>query len=176
MELTLPPQLEEFLRSQVRSGRYVDEQEVVREAIRQMRSLVKAAEDPTVTGLVRDALGLANQAQKDVMTALQTTEEETTVLGGVARGAASVAGGAVDIARKVPGAKEVERLVRGPVDQAAAVAEYGETQAKAVRQNLEASAKALGLLTAVLERVNGATRTVNNVVAPRPPSQGQPPE
>ena len=109
-----------------------------------------------------------------MLNALQTTEEETTVLGGVARHAASVASGAVDIARKVPGAKEVERLVRGPVDQATAVAEYGETQAKAVRQNLEASAKALGLLTAVLERVNDATRTVNSVIAPRP-NQGQPP-
>ena len=39
-------------------------------------------------------------------------------------------------------------------------------QAKAIRQNLEATAKALGVLTAVLERVNGASRTVNNVIAP----------
>jgi Arc/MetJ-type ribon-helix-helix transcriptional regulator len=176
MELTLPPQLEEFVRSQVRSGRYADEQEVVREALRQMRSLVKAAEDPSITGLVRDALGLANQAQKDVMTALASAEEETTVLGEVSRTAAAVASGAIEVARKVPGAKEIERLVRGPVDSVAAVAEYGETQTKAVRQNLEASAKALGLLTAVLERVNGATRAVNTVVGPRPPAQGQPPE
>ena len=41
-------------------------------------------------------------------------------------------------------------------------------QAKAIRQNLEATAKALGLLTAVLERVNSASRSVNSVISPEP--------
>jgi hypothetical protein len=35
-----------------------------------------------------------------------------------------------------------------------------------MRQNLEATAKALGLLTSVLERVNSATRSVNSVISP----------
>ena len=68
--------------------------------------------------------------------------------------------------RKVPGARELDRVVRGPVEMLTATAERGEVQAKAIRQNLEATAKALGVLTAVLERVNGATRTVNNVLTP----------
>ena len=85
MDVSLPPQLEEFVRSQVRSGRYVDEQEVVRDAVRQMRALVRAAEDPTVAGLVRDAIGLANQAQRDVVGLLQIADRETIVLGDVRR-------------------------------------------------------------------------------------------
>ena len=48
------------------------------------------------------------------------------------------------------------------------VAEHGEVQARAMRQHLEATARALGVLTAVLERVNGATRAVNNVISPEP--------
>jgi hypothetical protein len=35
-----------------------------------------------------------------------------------------------------------------------------------MRTNLEATARALGMLTAVLERVNAASRTVNNAIAP----------
>jgi hypothetical protein len=35
-----------------------------------------------------------------------------------------------------------------------------------MRANLEATAKALGMLTAVLERVNAASRTVNSVISP----------
>jgi hypothetical protein len=35
-----------------------------------------------------------------------------------------------------------------------------------MRQNLEATAKALGLLTAVLERVSSASRSVNSVISP----------
>ena len=76
MELSLPPQLEEFVRAQVRSGRYADEQEVVRDALRQMRALVKAAEDPTVVGLVRDAIGMATQAQREVAGMLQVADKE----------------------------------------------------------------------------------------------------
>ena len=83
MEVSLPPQLEEFVRAQARSGRYADEAEVVRDAVRQMRALVKAAEDPTVAGLVRDAMGIANQAQRDVANVLQIADRETSVLGEV---------------------------------------------------------------------------------------------
>ena len=166
MDVSLPPQLDDFVRSQVRNGRYADEEEVVRDALRQMRALVKAAEDPTVAGLVRDAMGIANQAQRDVAHVLQIADRETSVLGEVVGHAASLASAAVDVMRKVPGAREFDRVVRGPVEMLTATAERGEVQAKAIRQNLEATAKALGVLTAVLERVNGATRTVNNVLTP----------
>jgi putative addiction module CopG family antidote len=166
MDVTLPPQLHDFVRAQVRSGRYADEGEVVRDALRQMRALVKAAEDPTISGLVHDAMGIANQAQRDVANVLQIADRETSVLSEVVGHAASLASAAVDVVRKVPGARELDRVVRGPVEMLTATAERGELQAKAMRQNLEATAKALGLLTAVLERVNSASRTVNSVIYP----------
>jgi putative addiction module CopG family antidote len=166
VEVSLPPQLEAFVRAEARSGRYADEQDVVRDAVRQMRALVKAAEDPTVVGLVRDAIGLANQAQRDVTQVLQIADRESNVLGEVVGHAASIAGAAVDVVRKVPGAREFDRVVRGPLVLLTATAERGEVQAKAIRQNLEATAKVLGVLTAVLERVNTATRGVNNAIAP----------
>lgn len=168
MEVSLPAQLEDFVRAQARGGQYADEQEVVRDAIRQMRALVKAAEDPTVAKLVRDAMGIANQAQRDVANVLQIADRETSVLGEIVGHAASVASSAVEIVRKVPGARELDRVVRGPVELLTATAERGEVQAKAMRQNLEATAKALGLLTAVLERVNSASRSVNSVISPEP--------
>ena len=167
MEVSLPPQLEDFVRAEVRSGRYADEEEVVRDALRQMRALVKAAEDPTVAGLVRNALGIANQAQRDVVNVLQTADRETTVLGEVVGHAATLATAAMEVVRKVPGARELDRVVRGPVELLTATAERGEIQARAMRQNLEATAKALGLLTAVLERVNSASRSVNQVISPQ---------
>lgn len=166
MEVSLPPQLEDFVRAQARGGQYADEQDVVRDAIRQMRALVKATEDPTVAKLVRDAMGIANQAQRDVANVLQIADRETSVLGEIVGHAASVASSAVEIVRKVPGARELDRVVRGPVELLTATAERGEVQAKAMRQNLEATAKALGLLTAVLERVNSASRSVNSVISP----------
>ncbi len=166
MDVSLPPQLDDFVRAQVRNGRYADEQEVVNDALRQMRALAKATEDPTVSGLVRNALGIAIQAQRDVAHVLQIADRESSVLNEVVGHASSLASAAVDAVRKVPGARELDRVVRGPIDLLTATAERGEVQARAIRQNLEATAKALGVLTAVLERVNGATRTVNNVISP----------
>jgi putative addiction module CopG family antidote len=166
MELSLPPQLEDFVRAQVRSGRYLSEEEVVRDAVRQMRVMVKAAEDPNVVGLVRDAIGIASQAQRDIVASLQSVDRESSVLGEVVGHATSLANVAFEAVRKVPGARELDRMIRGPVEQVAAAAEMGEVQAKAMRQNLEATAKALGLLTSVLERVNSATRSVNSVISP----------
>ena len=166
MELSLPPQLEEFVRAQVRTGRYVDEEEVVRDALRQMRALVRAAEDPTIAGLVRDAMGLAKEAQRDVGSLLQSADRETTVFSEVLGHATTVAGAAIDIVRKVPGAREIDRMVRVPIEQVTAAAQQGEINARAMRTNLEATAKALGMLTAVLERVNAASRTVNSVISP----------
>ncbi|HWS44969.1 MAG TPA: hypothetical protein VN636_03840 [Acidimicrobiia bacterium] len=166
MEVSLPPQLEDFVHAQVRSGRYVDEQEVVRDSLRQMRALVKAAEDPNVSGLVRDAIGIANQAQRDIVALLHTADRETTMFNEVVGHATSLANSAFDAVRKVPGARELDRIIRVPIEQVTAVAEVGELQARAMRQNLESTAKALGVLAAVLERVNTASRTVNNVIAP----------
>ena len=166
MDIALPPQLEEFVRAQARSGRYVDEQEVVREALRQMRALVKATEDPTVAGLVRDAIGLATQAQRDVASVLQSTERQTDVLGEFVGRATAVANAAFGAVRKVPGARGLDRIIRAPVEGVTIAAQQGETQARAMRANLEATAKALGMLTAVLERVNAASRTVNSVLSP----------
>src|SRR3954453_17041405 len=168
MDVSLPPQLDDFVRSQVRSGRYSDEEEVVRDALRQMRALVKAAEDPTVAGLVRDAMGIANQAQRDVAHVLQIADRETSVLGEVVGHAASLASAAVDAVRKAPGGRELDRVVRGPIELLTATAERGEVQAKAIRYNLETTAKALGVLAGMLERVNGATRAVNSVIAAEP--------
>ena len=165
MEVSLPPQLEEFIRSQVRSGRYVDEQEVVRDALRHMRALVRAAEDPTMSSLVRDAMGLANQAQREVVGMLQVTDRESGMFGEVVGHASAVATAALDAVRKVPGAREIDRLVRTNLEGVTTAAQQGETQARALRTNLEATAKMLGMLTAVLERVNSASRTVNSVIA-----------
>ncbi len=166
MEISLPPQLEDFVRSQVRTGRYLDEQEVVRDALRQMRALVKAAEDPNVGGLVRDAIGLATQAQRDVLSVLQIADKESSLLDEVVKNAHTVANVAFDAARKVPGGGTVDRLLRVPVEQVTSAAHRGEKQARIMRTNLEATAKALGMLTAVLERVNGASRVVNQAIAP----------
>jgi putative addiction module CopG family antidote len=166
MEISIPPQLEEFVYTQVRVGRYVDEDEVVRDALRQMRAIVKAAEDPNFNGLVRDAISLANQAQRDVLSLMQSADRESSLFDGVLGAASSMANTCLDAARKVPGAREVDRLLRGPVAQITATAERGELQARAMRQNLEATAKALGMLTSVLERFNSATRAVNDVILP----------
>ena len=168
--MSLPSQLEDFVRAQARGGQYADEQDVVRDALRQMRALVKATEDPTVAKLVRDAMGIANQAQRDVAHVLQIADRETSVLGEVVGHASSIATAALDVMRKVPGARELDRIVRGPVELLTSTAEQSEVQAKAIRQNLEATAKALGLLTAVLERVNNASRAVNSVILPDPGS------
>ena len=166
MDLSLPSQLEEFVRAQVRSGRYLDEQDVVRDALRQMRALTRAEEDPNVARVVRDAIGIASQAQRDVVSMLQNADREQTVLGEVVGHATSLANATFEVMRKAPGARELERVIRGPVQQVTAAAELGEVNARAMRQNLEATAKLLGVLTGLLERVNSAGRTVNGVIAP----------
>ena len=171
MELSLPPQLDEFVRAQVRGGRYLDEQEVVRDALRQMRALVRAEEDPNVARVVRDAVGIASQAQRDVLSMLQNADREQTVLGDVVGHATSIANATFETMRKVPGARELERVIRGPVQQVTAAAELGEVNARAMRQNLEATAKALGVLTGLLERVSSASRSVNSMIAPDAPAE-----
>jgi hypothetical protein len=119
--------------------------------------------------MVRDAIGLANQAQRDILAVLQSAERERTMFGLVLRTATAVAHGAVDVVRKVPGARELERIVRVPLEGVTLAAQQGEYQARVMRTNLEATAKALGVLAGVLERVNAAGRTVNSVITPTKP-------
>jgi putative addiction module CopG family antidote len=168
MDVDLPPQLDDFVRAQVRSGRYADAQEVVRDALRRLRAEFKALEQPNASSLVRDAMKIATQTQRDVMGLLQTAERENDVVREVLGAATNAANTALDVARRVPGAREVDRMLRGSVDQVTQAAERGESQARTMRQGLEGTAKALGMLTAVLERVNAAGRTVNQVMTPEP--------
>ena len=44
MEVSLPSQLDDFVRAQVRSGRYTDEQEVVRQATLSVRAVLEGRE------------------------------------------------------------------------------------------------------------------------------------
>ena len=97
---------------------------------------------------------------------LQAADRETTVMGDVVGHATSVANAAFEIVRKVPGARGIDRVLRAPLEGVTVAAQQGEMQAKVLRTNLEATSKALGMLTAVLERVNAASRTVNNVISP----------
>jgi Arc/MetJ-type ribon-helix-helix transcriptional regulator len=166
MDIELPPQLDDFVSAQVRAGRYVDAQEVVRDALRRLRAEIKATEEPNPVGLVRDAMRIASQTQREVASLLQTADRETDVVREVIGVATNAANTAIDAARKVPGAREVDRMLRGSLDQVTQAAEVGETQARAMRQGLEGTARALGMLTAVLERVNAASRTVNQALSP----------
>lgn len=161
MEVELPPQLDGFVRAQVRAGRYADAQELVRDAVRRLREEIRAAEQPNPAGLVKDAMSLATQAQRDVLSLLQTADRENDVVREVLGVATNAANTALDVARKVPGAREVDRMLRGSVEQVSQAAEQGERQARAMRQGLEGTAKALGMLTAVLERVNAAGRLIS---------------
>ncbi len=166
MDIELPPQLEDFVNAQVRAGRYVDAPEVVRDALRRLRAEIRATEEPNPAGLVRDAMRIASQTQRDVVSLLQTADRETDVVREVIGAATNAANTALDAARKVPVAREVDRMLRGSMEQVTQAAEMGESQARAMRQGLEGTARALGMLTAVLERVNAASRTVNQALSP----------
>jgi putative addiction module CopG family antidote len=166
VDIELPPQLEDFVDAQVRAGRYVDAPEVVRDALRRLRAEIRATEEPNPAGLVRDAMRIASQTQRDVVSLLQTADRETDVVREVIGAATNAANTALDAARKVPVAREVDRMLRGSMEQVTQAAEMGESQARAMRQGLEGTARALGMLTAVLERVNAASRTVNQALSP----------
>ena len=174
MDVELPAQLEDFVSAQVRAGRYVDAHEVVRDALRRLRAEIKATEEPHPDlgsglgrlGGVRDAMRIASQTQRDVVSLLQTADRETDVVREVIGVATNAANTALDAARKVPVAREVDRVLRGSVEQVTQAAEMGESQARAMRQGLEGTARALGMLTSVLERVNAASRTVNQALSP----------
>ena len=75
MEIALPAKLENFVHAQVRAGRYVDAQEVVRDAVRRMQEA-----DAPDANLVREAMNLASQAQRDVLGLLQRADQEQDLL------------------------------------------------------------------------------------------------
>lgn len=61
MPLQLPPDLDEFVRDEVKAGRYADEADVIRDAVRQLAEKREAAETAQLAAL-RAALapGLAD--------------------------------------------------------------------------------------------------------------------
>jgi putative addiction module CopG family antidote len=156
MELTLPPKLENFINAQVRAGRYVDAQEVIRDALRRMQEV----EDPDL-GLVREAVNLASQAHHDVVSLLQHADQESDLLHQVLGAASHAVDASLTVTRKVPVAREVEKVVRGSIAQMTTAAERGEIEAKQMRQGLEATARVLGALGTVLERVNATASAIN---------------
>ena len=163
MEIALPAKLEQFVQTQVRAGRYVDAEEVVRDALRRLQE----AEAPEVPpGVVADAVNLARQAQRDVLALVQRADRETDVFHQVLGFATHAVDTSFEVARRVPGAREVEKVIRGSLDQVTKTAQRGEAEARQIRQGLEATAKMLGVLAGVLERVNGATAAINRVGAP----------
>jgi putative addiction module CopG family antidote len=156
MELTLPPKLENFINAQVRAGRYVDAEEVIRDALRRMQEV----EDPDL-GMVREAVNLASQAHRDVVSLLQRADEESDLLHQVLGAASHAVDASLTVTRKVPVAREVEKVVRGSIAQVTTAAERGEIEAKQMRQGLEATARVLGALGTVLERVNATASAIN---------------
>ena len=163
MEIDLPAKLDQFVQAQVRAGRYVDAHEVVRDAVRRMQE-ADAPEPPS--GLVREAITLATQAQKDVLSLVQRADQETDLFHQALGVASNAVDASFDVARRVPGAREVEKVFRGSLEQVTRMAERGESEARQMRQGLEATAKMLGMLAGVLERVNGTTAAINRVGAP----------
>jgi putative addiction module CopG family antidote len=161
MEIALPAKLENFVQAQVRAGRYLDAQEVVRDALRRMQEA-----DAPDANLLREAMSLASQAQKDVLGLLQRADRETDLLHQVLGAASSAVDTSFDVARKVPVAREVERVVRGSLGQVTSVAARGELEAKQMRQGLEATARVLGALGAVLDKVSAGASAINRVGAP----------
>ena len=161
MEIALPPKLENFINAQVRAGRYLDPQEVVRDALRRMQE----SEAPDAN-LIREAMSLATQAQRDVLGLLQRADTETDLLHQVLGAAGHAVDMSFDVARKIPVARDVESLVRGSLGQVTVVAERGEQEAKQMRQGLEATARVLGALAGVLEKVGAGASAINRVAAP----------
>jgi hypothetical protein len=117
-------------------------------------------------GVVRDAINMASQAQRDLLSLVQRADQERDVLHQIMGAATSAVDASLGIARRVPVAREVERVVRGSLEQVTSIAERGEHEARQMRQGLEATAKMLGLLAATLEKVNATTSALNRSVSP----------
>lgn len=162
MDLVLPPRLEQFVHAQVRAGRYADPEDVVRDAVRRMQEQ-EAPETPP--GLLREAMALANQAQRDVLGLVQRADSEQDVFQQLLSTTGRAVDSSLDVARRIPVAREIEKALRGSLDQVTKNAERGEREAKQLRTGLESTARALGMLAAVLEKVNATTSVLN-----RPPA------
>jgi putative addiction module CopG family antidote len=157
MEVTLPAKLQQYVQAQVRAGKYTDTDDVVRDALRRLQETDVAASN----GIVRDAISLASQAQRDVLSLVQRADQERDVLHQLMGAASSAVDASLDVARKIPVAREVEKVVRGSLEQVTNMAERGEHEAKQMRQGLETTAKMLGVLASMLERVNATTAALN---------------
>ena len=157
MEIALPARLQQYVQAQVRAGKYATADELVSDAVRRMQE----SDPETSAGIVSDAIKMASQAQRDLLSLVQRADEERNVMQQIM----GVAGNAVDasrgLARKVPVAREVERAVSGSLEQVSNLTKQGELEARQMRQGLEATAKLLGLLSSTLEKVNGATSALN---------------
>jgi len=152
MEIALPARLERWVNDQVKAGRYVDAGDVVRDALRRLQE-----QEAPPPGLVKEALQIAAQAQRDVVSLAQRADRETDFLHQLLGAATSAVDASLDVARRVPVAREFEKVVRGSFEQVTSAAERGEQEARQLRQGLESAARALGLLTSVLEKVNATT-------------------
>jgi hypothetical protein len=97
---------------------------------------------------------------------MQRADTETDLLHQVLGAAGHAVDTSLDVARKIPVARDVEKVVRGSLGQVTSVAERGEQEAKQMRQGLEATARVLGALGAVLERVSAGANAINRVGAP----------
>lgn len=162
MEVSLPTKLEQFVRAQVRAGRYVDADEVVRDALRRMHE----ADAPETAGIVRDAMNIASQAQRDLLSLVQRADRERDVLHQLMGAASSALDASRDVARRIPVAREVEKIVSISLEQVTMIAERGEQDARQLRQGLEATAKMLGVLASTLEKVNSTTAALNRGPSP----------
>ncbi|MGQ0824272.1 MAG: ribbon-helix-helix domain-containing protein [Actinomycetota bacterium] len=160
MEIAVPAKLEQFVHAQVRAGKYVDANDVVRDALRRLQE-TEAPDTPA--GLVREAINIATQAQRDVLGLLQRADRETDFLHQLLGAASHAVDSSLDVARKIPVAREVEKVVRGSLEGVTTAAERGEQEARALRQGLEGTAKMLGALASVLERVNQTTAAIGRV-------------
>ena len=55
-QVTLTPELEQFVEDKVRSGRYQDASEVIREALRVLEQGIDRVEDPALETLIQEGL------------------------------------------------------------------------------------------------------------------------
>jgi putative addiction module CopG family antidote len=162
MEVSLPTKLEQFVHAQVRAGRYVDADEVVRDALRRMQE----TDAPETASVMRDAMNIASQAQRDLLSLVQRADREQDVLHQLMGAASTALDASRDVARRIPVAREVEKVVSVSLEQVTMVAERGEQDARQLRQGLETTAKMLGVLASMLEKVNSTTAALHRGSTP----------
>ncbi len=71
MEIALPTKLQNYVQAQVRAGKYATPDEVVSDAVRRMQE----ADVEASAGIVSDAIKMASQAQRDLLSLVQRADE-----------------------------------------------------------------------------------------------------